>query len=86
MEGIMHDSQHYRCAAADCLIAAQDAQRPRDRKLRLSMANSWLSLARQDEAMATRSRVWIRLRTGKPWQQPDGLLKIAQAETAVPVF
>ena len=47
----MHDSLRYRSNAADCLLAAQTAQRPCDRKLRLSMANSWLSLARQDEAM-----------------------------------
>lgn len=47
----MNDSRRYRAHAADCLLAAQDAQRLCDRQLRLSMANSWLSLARQDEAM-----------------------------------
>ena len=47
----MHDSGLYRSKAADCMSAAQEAQRPCDRKLRLSMANSWLSLARRDEAL-----------------------------------
>jgi hypothetical protein len=47
----MHDSRRYRYNAAECLLAAQEACQPFYRKLRLSMADSWLSLARQDEAM-----------------------------------
>jgi hypothetical protein len=47
----MRDSQRYRSNAADCLLAAQDSCQPHDRKLRLSMVVSWLSLARRDEAM-----------------------------------
>jgi hypothetical protein len=47
----MHDSRRYRDNAAECLLAAQEACQPYYRKLRLSMAVSWLSLARQDEAM-----------------------------------
>jgi hypothetical protein len=47
----MADSRHYRDKAAECLLAAQEACQPYYRKLRLSMATSWLSLARQDEAM-----------------------------------
>jgi hypothetical protein len=47
----MRDSQLYRLNAAECLSAAQEASQPCYRKLRLSMASSWLSLARQDEAM-----------------------------------
>jgi hypothetical protein len=47
----MHDSRSYRDNAAHCLLAAQEACQPHFRKLRLSMAISWLSLARQDEAM-----------------------------------
>ena len=47
----MHDSQRYRCRASECLLAAQEACEPYYRKLQLSMAVSWLSLARQDEAM-----------------------------------
>jgi hypothetical protein len=45
----MRDSQHYRSSAAECLLAAQTDQ-PCYRKLHLSMALSWLSLARQEEA------------------------------------
>jgi hypothetical protein len=51
MEGRMHDSQRYRDRAAECLLAAQQACQPYYRKIQLSMAVSWLSLARQDEAM-----------------------------------
>jgi hypothetical protein len=51
MEGVMYDSQRYRFNAAGCLLAAQEARQPYYRKLHLSMAGSWLSLARQDEAM-----------------------------------
>jgi hypothetical protein len=58
MEGDMNDSRRYRSNAADCLLAAKDAQRPGDRQLRLSMANSWLSLARQDEAMDNLLASW----------------------------
>ena len=47
----MHDSERYRHNAAECLLAAQEDARFCYRKLRLSMATSWLSLARQDEAM-----------------------------------
>jgi len=47
----MHDSQRYRYSAKECLLAAQEASEPGSRKLRLSMASTWLSLARQDEKM-----------------------------------
>jgi hypothetical protein len=47
----MHDSQRYRYSAQECLMAAKEASAPCYRKLRLSMASSWLSLARQEEAM-----------------------------------
>jgi hypothetical protein len=47
----MHDSARYRDMAAKCLRTAQEAHQPHYRKLHLSMAVSWLSLARQDEAM-----------------------------------
>jgi hypothetical protein len=48
----MHDSQRYRDNAAECLLAAQKAREPHYRQLHLSMALSWLSLARHDEALA----------------------------------
>jgi hypothetical protein len=47
----MHSSQGYRYKAAECLRTAQAARQFRDRRLYLSMANSWLSLARRDEAI-----------------------------------
>jgi hypothetical protein len=47
----MHDSQHYRNNAAASLLAAQEACQLHLRKLHLSMAASWLSLARQDEGI-----------------------------------
>jgi hypothetical protein len=58
MEGAMHDSRRYRYNAAECLLAAQAACQPHYRKLRLSMAASWLSLARQDEAMDNLLASW----------------------------
>jgi hypothetical protein len=50
MESAMHDSPSYRDSAAKCLSAAQQACEPYYRSLHLSMAVSWLSLARRDEA------------------------------------
>ena len=54
----MHDSQHYRYSAQKCLMAAKEASEPCYRKLRLSMASSWLSLARQEEAMDNPRMNW----------------------------
>jgi hypothetical protein len=51
MESAMHDWQRYRDNAAECLLAAQEARELHCRKLHLSMADAWLSLARRDEAM-----------------------------------
>jgi hypothetical protein len=53
----MHDSQRYRAIAGECLLAARECQ-PCYRKLHLSMATSWLSLARQDEAMDSVLAIW----------------------------
>jgi hypothetical protein len=47
----MHVSQRYRDSAAECLLAAEEASQPHRRKLHLSMAISWLSLARKYEAI-----------------------------------
>jgi hypothetical protein len=52
----MHDSRRYRDSAAECLLAAQEACQPYYRKLHLSMAASWLSLTRQDEAIDNLAR------------------------------
>ena len=51
MEDAMRDSRRYRDCAAECLLNAQEACQSYYRKLKLSMAASWLSLARQDEAI-----------------------------------
>jgi hypothetical protein len=69
MEGAMHDSRRYRDSAAECLLAAQEACQPYYRKLQLSMAASWLSLARQDEAIDNLLASWD---TAKP-MKTDGL-------------
>jgi hypothetical protein len=45
----MRDSQRYRSKAADCLRAAQQARDLSRRARYLSLAVSWLSLARHDE-------------------------------------
>lgn len=47
----MYDYQRYRYSAKECLLVAQEASEPACRKLRLSMASTWLSLARRDEKM-----------------------------------
>jgi hypothetical protein len=57
----MHDSRRYRDSAAECLLAAQEASQSHCRKHHLSMAISWLSLARQYEAIE-------RLFQGRPGQ------------------
>ena len=54
----MHDSRRYRDSAAECLWAAQEACQPYYRRLHLSMAASWLSLARQDEAIDGVLAIW----------------------------
>jgi hypothetical protein len=48
VESVMHDAQRYRVLAAERLLAARECE-PQCRALHLSMALSWLSLARQDE-------------------------------------
>jgi hypothetical protein len=54
----MHDSGRYRDSATECLLAAQEASQPYYRKLFLSMASSWLSLAHQDEAIDNLFASW----------------------------
>ena len=67
MEGAMHDSRRYRDSAAECLLAAEEACQPYYRKLHLSMAASWLLLARQDEAI---DNLFARWDTDKPIREP----------------
>lgn len=47
----MYDSRRYRDSAAESLLAAQEASQAHCRELHLSMAISWLSLARKYEAI-----------------------------------
>jgi hypothetical protein len=54
----MPDARRYRDSAAECLSAAQDAREPYHRKIRLSMATAWLSLARRDEAVDNLLASW----------------------------
>jgi hypothetical protein len=56
MEDAMRDWRRYRDSAAECPLNAQEACQPYYRKLKLSMAASWLSLARQDEAIGQSAR------------------------------
>jgi len=49
----MHDSQRFRFNAAECLRVSQQARDPFHRTAHLSMALSWLLLARQHEASST---------------------------------
>jgi hypothetical protein len=75
MESAMHDSRRYRDSAAECLLAAQQACQPCYRKLHLSMAASWLSLARQDEAIDNLLANWDTakpIKTDVLAQQSDG--------------
>ena len=46
----MHDSSRYRDMAAQCLLATERGSEPYS-LLSILMAQSWLLLARQDEAM-----------------------------------
>ena len=62
----MHDSRRYRDNAAESLLAAQEACELHCRKLHLSMADAWLSLARRDEAMDNLLASWdmVQKQTG----------------------
>jgi hypothetical protein len=55
---VMQNSQSYRENAAMCLLAAQEASDLNSRRLHLSMALSWLSLAREDQAVGDLIESW----------------------------
>jgi hypothetical protein len=69
----MHDSERYRCNAADCLLAARRAREPHYQRLYRLMAQSWLSLAYQDDATDDLLASW-------------GLPDLIKAETIVLPF
>ena len=54
----MHDPERYRRNAADCLLAARNAREPHYQRLYLLMAQSWLSLASQDDATEDLRTTW----------------------------
>jgi hypothetical protein len=70
----MQNSERCRSNAAECLLAAQEAYQPYYRKLHLSMAVSWLSLARQYEARVNPLTSWDTPWSGKS-RQRDGALR-----------
>jgi hypothetical protein len=53
----MNDAQRYRMNAVECLSAAKRCEPPY-RGLTLAIAESWLSLARQHEAMDELLAIW----------------------------
>jgi hypothetical protein len=63
----MNDAQRYRMNAAECLSAAERSD-PAYRGLTLAIAASWLSLARQQEAVDGLLAIWSKaqVRTANP--------------------
>jgi hypothetical protein len=58
----MSDAQRYRMNAAECLSAAERCELPY-RGLTLTIAEAWLSLARQQEAIDELLGIWGRARS-----------------------
>lgn len=54
----MRDAQRYRDGAAGCLRAAQEANLVCYRQLNLAMADAWLSLGLENEAMDGLLTIW----------------------------
>jgi hypothetical protein len=61
----MKDVQRYRLNAAECLSAAERCEPPY-RSLTLTIASSWLSLARQQQAMVELLAIWSNARRPGP--------------------
>ena len=47
----MLDSERYRAHAAECLTVAEETADPYIRQVHLTLASSWMTLARDDEAV-----------------------------------
>jgi hypothetical protein len=58
----MDDAQRFRTNAADCILAAERSG-PAYRDLTFAIAESWLSLARQQEAMDGLLAIWNEARS-----------------------
>jgi hypothetical protein len=61
----MNDAQRYRMNAVECLSAAERCE-PSYRGLTLATAASWLSLARQQEAMDELLAIWSNAQSATP--------------------
>jgi hypothetical protein len=61
----MNDAQRYRMNAAECLSAAERSD-PAYRGLTLAIAASWLSLARQQEAVDGLLAIWSKAQSAPP--------------------
>jgi hypothetical protein len=61
----MDDAQRYLTNAAECLSAAERCQPPY-RGLTLAIGTSWLSLARQQEAVDELLAIWSRAHSTTP--------------------
>jgi hypothetical protein len=59
------DVQRYRLNAAECLSAAEQCELPY-RRLTLAIAEAWLSLARQQEAMDELLAIWTMSEASTP--------------------
>jgi hypothetical protein len=61
----MDDAKRYRLNAAECLLAGERCE-PAYRDLTFAIAESWLSLARQEEAMDKLLAVWSKAQSVAP--------------------
>ena len=61
----MDDAKRYRLNAAECLSAGERCE-PAYRDLTFAIAESWLSLARQEEAMDKLLAIWGEAQSAAP--------------------
>jgi hypothetical protein len=61
----MNDAQRYRMNAAECILAGERCG-PAYRDLTFAIAESWLSLARQQEAMDELLVIWSKAQSAAP--------------------
>jgi hypothetical protein len=86
---VMSESKHYRNNAAECLLAALLAREPHYRGLCLSMAQSWMWLARQNDAVDDLRASWnvgdrVVLQFPTP-PSPSRYHQSTKAQSVVPV-
>jgi hypothetical protein len=77
----MLSSQRYRDNAATCLLAARNAPDPRHRELYLLMAETFLSLARDDATMDDLRASWEMIYSGNVLPFPSRPALIHHAPT-----